>query len=113
MMSYAFYVWGISYIVNSWDRGTIDTFSCSSHSHLFEKNQFNIISFNIYLFDLLMRKRSNNLIKLIQMTESQWSIGLYEISTHSQLHENYVYNRPTYIDMWIKMIELNEHLKCS
>ena len=27
------------------------------HSHLFEKNyQFNIISFNTYLFDLLMRK---------------------------------------------------------
>ena len=40
------------------------------HSHLFKKNyQFNFISFNKYLIDLLMRKRSNNLIKLIQMTK--------------------------------------------
>ena len=116
MMSYAF-----PNIVNSWDRGTIDTFSCSFHhlawyklSHVRKRNnQFNIISFNTYLFDLLMRKGSNNPIKLIQMTESQWSIGLYEIYMHSQLHEKYVYNRPTYIDMWIKMIELNEDLKLS
>ena len=87
--------------------------SYDPNSHLFEKKnyQFNIISFKIkYLIDLLMIKRSKNLIKLIQMTESQWSIGLYEIYTHSQLHEKYVYNRPTYIDMWIKMIELNEDL---
>ena len=47
------------------------------------------------------------------MTELRWSIVLYKIYTHSQLHEKYVYNGPIYIDMWIKMIELNENLKCS
>ena len=33
----------------------------------------------------------------------------------SQFHEKYVYNQPIYtcIDMWEKMIALNEDLKCS